>query len=79
MARDFLFVGSELTVIEAPFHKTTATHGTGCTLASAIAANLALGNDLRSSVSRAKKFVNEAIRTAPGIGKGNSPINIKAI
>lgn len=79
IARDFLFVGSELTVIEAPFHETTATHGTGCTLASAITANLALGKDLIDSVRISKGFVNEAIRTAPRIGRGNSPINIKAI
>jgi len=78
-ARDYLFLDHRSTVIEGKFHDTTATHGTGCTLASAIAANLALGNGVKESVEVAKKFVNEAIRTAPGIGKGNSPINIKAI
>jgi hydroxymethylpyrimidine/phosphomethylpyrimidine kinase len=78
-SRDFLFLEGELTVLEGEFHDTTATHGTGCTLASAIAANLALGNGVRESAEIAKRFVNEAIRTAPGIGKGNSPINIKAI
>lgn len=78
-ARDYLFIGEELTVIDGEYHETSATHGTGCTLASAIAANLALGNDLRTSVEIAKKFVNEAIRTAPMIGKGHSPINIKVI
>ena len=76
-ARDYLFLDGELTVFEAEYHDTTATHGTGCTLASAIAANLALGNDLKRSVGIAKQFVNEAIRTAPRIGKGNSPINIQ--
>jgi hydroxymethylpyrimidine kinase/phosphomethylpyrimidine kinase len=79
IARDYLFLDGELTVLEAEYHETTATHGTGCTLASAIAANLALGNDLRESVEIAKRFVNEAIRTSPGIGKGNSPINIVPI
>ena len=78
-ARDYLFLEGELAVIEGEFHDTTSTHGTGCTLASAIAANLALGNGIKESVGIAKRFVNEAIRTAPGIGKGNSPINIKAI
>lgn len=75
-AVDYLFVGQEMRTFEADFIETTATHGTGCTLASAIAANLALGNDLEDSVRIAKGFVTEAIRTAPGLGKGNSPINL---
>lgn len=79
LAKDFLFLGAELHVFEGEFWETTATHGTGCTLSSAIAANLALGNDLVASVEIAKRFVNEAIRTAPMIGAGHSPINIKAI
>ena len=79
VARDYLFIGDELTLIEGEYFETTATHGTGCTLSSAIAANLALGNDLKTSVEIAKRFVNEAIRTAPMIGRGHSPINIKPI
>lgn len=78
-AKDYLFLATELKVFEGEFFETTATHGTGCTLSSAIAANLALGNDLVTSVEIAKNFVNEAIRTAPMIGRGHSPINIKAI
>lgn len=74
-AKDFLFIGEDLHVFEADFIETTATHGTGCTLAAAIAANLALGKSLVEAVGIAKKFVTEAIRTAPQIGKGNSPIN----
>ena len=79
IAKDFLFLGVELTVFEGDYWETTATHGTGCTLSSAIAANLAWGNDLVTSVEIAKRFVNEAIRTAPMIGRGHSPINIKPI
>lgn len=75
-ARDFLFEGGRTHTFEAEFIETTATHGTGCTLAAAITANLALGHDLTGSVRIAKEFVTEAIRTAPGLGKGNSPINI---
>ncbi len=75
-ARDYLFTGSGVTLFEAEFIDTTATHGTGCTLAAAITANLALGKDLREAMSIAKDFVREAIRTAPMIGRGNSPINI---
>ncbi len=76
---DFLFIGDELTIHSAEYLQTSATHGTGCTLSSAIAANLALGQNLNTSVSTAKDFVHEAIRTAPMIGRGHSPINIKPI
>jgi hydroxymethylpyrimidine/phosphomethylpyrimidine kinase len=72
---DFLFIDGELTKFEIERIKTTATHGTGCTLSSAIAANLALGHDLKESVRISKDFVTEAIRTAPELGKGHSPIN----
>jgi hydroxymethylpyrimidine kinase/phosphomethylpyrimidine kinase len=74
-AKDFLFTGKDLRVFEAEFIKTTATHGTGCTLAAAIAANLAIGKDLPDAVDSAKKFVTRAIYTAPHLGKGHSPIN----
>ena len=76
VARDLLFVGAEVHQFDSPYIDTTSTHGTGCTLSAAIAANLALGFGLVESVRRAKDFVTEAIRTAPEIGKGNSPINI---
>jgi hydroxymethylpyrimidine kinase/phosphomethylpyrimidine kinase len=78
-AKDYLFLGDELHIFEAEYIETISTHGTGCTLSSAIAANLALGNDLRKSIDIAKKFVTEAIRTAPGIGHGHSPLNIQPI
>ncbi len=76
-AKDYLFVGDELTIFEAEYIETTATHGTGCTLAAAITANLALGKDLIEAVRIAKEFVNEAIKNAPNIGKGHSPIGVK--
>ncbi len=75
LARDFLFVGDEKYIFEAEFIETTATHGTGCTLAAAIAANLVLGKSLTEAVETAKKFVTEAIRTAPNLGHGHSPVN----
>lgn len=75
-AIDHLFMGDDVKLFESEFIDTTATHGTGCTLAAAIAANLALGNALEDAVRIAKDFVTEAIRTAPGLGKGNSPINL---
>lgn len=53
---------------------TTSTHGTGCTLAAAIAARLAHGETLARSVAFAKRFVTEAILRAPGLGRGNGPV-----
>jgi hydroxymethylpyrimidine/phosphomethylpyrimidine kinase len=50
-------------------------HGTGCTLASAIAANLAKGKSLPSACKYAKEFVAHGIRTAPGLGKGSGTLN----
>lgn len=53
----------------------THTHGTGCTLASAIATGLAQGFDLYDSVKRAREYVLKAISEAPGYGKGCGPLN----
>jgi hydroxymethylpyrimidine kinase/phosphomethylpyrimidine kinase len=78
-ATDYLFLGANFHKIDGPYHETTATHGTGCVLSAAIAANLALGKPLLDAVRIAKAFVNEAIRTTPHIGRGHSPINIKPI
>ena len=60
---------------ESPRIDTASTHGTGCTLASAIAARLALGDGLPEAVERARAYLAEAIRTAPGFGKGHGPLN----
>jgi hydroxymethylpyrimidine/phosphomethylpyrimidine kinase len=54
---------------------TRHTHGTGCTLASAIATGLAQGRSLRESVIRARGFVRAAMRSAPGLGGGHGPLN----
>ena len=78
-AIDYLFIGDSIESFEADLIDTTATHGTGCTLAAAIAANLGLGFDLSESVRISKECVTEAIRTAPMIGKGNSPINVEQV
>jgi hydroxymethylpyrimidine kinase/phosphomethylpyrimidine kinase len=75
-AVDRLFVDGQLFEFSSEYIDTTATHGTGCVLSSAIAANLALGKGLRESVQTAKDFVTNAIRTAPMLGHGHSPINI---
>jgi hydroxymethylpyrimidine/phosphomethylpyrimidine kinase len=75
-AIDFLFIGENLTRFETAWIDTKSTHGTGCVLSAAIAANLALGRELTEAVRIAKDFVTEAIQTAPGLGYGHSPINI---
>ena len=51
------------------------THGTGCTLSSAIAANLSCGKDLIKSCELGIKYVNDAIKSNLNFGKGNGPIN----
>jgi len=50
------------------------THGTGCTLSSAIAAHLALGDSLETAIRAAKAYVSAAIRAAPGLGRGHGPL-----
>ncbi len=54
---------------------TTSTHGTGCTLASAIAAGVAEGLRLTDSIVLADRYVRDAIRYAPGFGKGHGPLD----
>ena len=54
---------------------TSSTHGTGCTLASAIATGIAQGLDLRPAVVRARAYVRQAILSAPGFGHGHGPLN----
>jgi hydroxymethylpyrimidine/phosphomethylpyrimidine kinase len=62
-------------VFRSPRIETTSTHGTGCTLASAVATGIAQGLPLAAAVKRAIDFVHEAIRTAPGFGAGAGPLN----
>ncbi|CDH44359.1 bifunctional hydroxymethylpyrimidine kinase/phosphomethylpyrimidine kinase [Candidatus Contendibacter odensensis] len=59
----------------APRFASRNTHGTGCTLASAIATGLAQGLPLNAAVRRALTYVREAIRTAPNLGQGCGPLN----
>ena len=74
---DVLVSEQGASIMSGPRLRTRHTHGTGCTLASAVAANMALGMDLDEAVMRAREFVFEAIRTAPGFGstKGHGPLN----
>lgn len=72
---DLLFDGHTIQEFRAARITTTTTHGTGCTFASAIAANLALGHPLAESVRLAKSYVTGAIRHGLPIGKGHGPLN----
>jgi hydroxymethylpyrimidine/phosphomethylpyrimidine kinase len=73
---DLLFEdGALVEVFSSPRLDTRHTHGTGCTLASAIATGLAQGMSIRDAVERARAYVWEAIRTAPGYGHGHGPLN----
>jgi hydroxymethylpyrimidine/phosphomethylpyrimidine kinase len=65
--------GCEL--LQAPRIRSRHTHGTGCTLASAIATGLAQGMTLSESVVRARDYVRAAISAAPGFGSGHGPLN----
>ena len=66
---------NQVTVFRGARLRTESTHGTGCTLAAAIAASLAHGLDLISAVGTAKRFVRDAIRHAPHLGHGHGPVN----
>ena len=74
-SRDLLYDGSDFVEFGLPWIDTTSTHGTGCTFASAIAAQLALGGDIESAFRSAKKFVWEAMNAAYPVGQGHGPLN----
>jgi hydroxymethylpyrimidine/phosphomethylpyrimidine kinase len=75
--RDVLWTGGEFLPFEAARQETPHTHGTGCTLATAIACGLAQQMPLNEAVARAHAYVQEAIRTAPRLGQGAGPLNHK--
>ena len=58
---------------------TKHTHGTGCTLSSAIATGLGHGLDLEKSIAEGRLFVREALKSAPGFGFGNGPLGHQAV
>ncbi|KAF2167706.1 hypothetical protein M409DRAFT_21859 [Zasmidium cellare ATCC 36951] len=72
---NILFGGDSVDVIEFPFQKSQNLHGTGCSLASALACNLALGLDLVQAVLAASRYVDAGIKTAVKLGYGQGPIN----
>lgn len=70
---DILFDGREYCYFSSSRIATKNTHGTGCTLSSAITSNLALGYSLHEAVSRAKEYITIAIQHSLSIGKGVGP------
>ena len=72
---DVLVTDSGARVWESPRLATRHTHGTGCTLASAIAAGLAQGLNVEATVDRARAYVQRAIANAPGFGRDHGPLD----
>ena len=73
-ANDLLYAGGQLTWFEGKRIKNPNTHGTGCTLSSAIASNLAKGFDLVESVKRAKEYISAALAAQLDLGHGSGPM-----
>jgi hydroxymethylpyrimidine/phosphomethylpyrimidine kinase len=73
--RDVLVSARGMNIMERPRIDTQHTHGTGCTLASAIAALMAQGVALPDAVQSAGDYLHEAINHAPGFGKGHGPVD----
>ncbi|XGV99779.1 MAG: bifunctional hydroxymethylpyrimidine kinase/phosphomethylpyrimidine kinase [Leptolyngbya sp. BL-A-14] len=71
---DVWFDGEKLEILKTTAVETTHTHGTGCTLSAAIAANLALGYDPLAATRRAKEYVTEALNHSLAIGQGQGPV-----
>jgi hydroxymethylpyrimidine/phosphomethylpyrimidine kinase len=72
--RDLLLHDGEFVEFRQPRVSGVHTHGTGCTFAAAITSHLAKGHDLRIAVEGAQRYVAEAIRHAPHIGRGHGPL-----
>ena len=72
---DILYDGTTFTFMETEYSSSRNTHGTGCSLASAVAAHLASGKEMAAAVRDACWYVQAGIKTSKDIGKGNGPIN----
>lgn len=74
-ANDFLFLDGKGIWIRGDRIDNENTHGTGCTLSSAIAANLAKGKDIEEAVRLSKKYLEGALKDGLNLGKGHGPMN----
>jgi len=78
-AVDVLFHRGEFREFRSARIATRHTHGTGCTFSAAITAALASGDHLEDAIAKAKRYITEAIRTNPGLGAGDGPLNHRAL
>ncbi len=74
-ADDLLYTNGKMIWIEGRRIDNPNTHGTGCTLSSAVAANLAKGYSLENSVERAKEYITKVLELQLDLGKGSGPLN----
>jgi len=74
-ANDLLYAGGKFKWFKGKRINNPNTHGTGCTLSSAIASNLAKGLSLESSVQKAKEYITVALSSSLNLGKGSGPLN----
>lgn len=74
-ADDLLYYQGNITWLESEKINNPNTHGTGCTLSSAIASNLALGYSMEDSVTRAKQYITGALKSGLNLGQGSGPLN----
>ena len=74
-ANDYLYDGSQGVWLKGQRIRNENTHGTGCTLSSAIAAGLAKGQTVREAVENAKDYISEALRAGLDLGKGSGPLD----
>jgi hydroxymethylpyrimidine/phosphomethylpyrimidine kinase len=72
---DVLATEASTRLFKGPRVKARGTHGTGCTLASAVATGIAQGMTLEDAIGRARAYVEAALRAAPGYGKGQGPLD----
>ena len=75
IVQDIFVSKSDIKIFNSKRYKTKNTHGTGCTLSSAITTFLSCGKPIKKSCELGIKYVNSCIRTNPKYGKGHGPIN----
>ncbi|MBR4084477.1 MAG: bifunctional hydroxymethylpyrimidine kinase/phosphomethylpyrimidine kinase [Lachnospiraceae bacterium] len=74
-ANDLLYSGGEMICFNGKRIDNPNTHGTGCTLSSAIASNLAKGHDIKTAVQKAKSYISAALSAQLDLGQGSGPMN----
>ena len=73
--QDIFINKKEMVIFKSKKINTKNSHGTGCTLSSAIATYFSCGKTLKKSCEMAIKYVNHSLRTQPNLGKGHGPVN----